>query len=207
MYSDLSQKQLEILMYIKNSLQNKGYPPSVREICPAVDLKSTSTVHAHLSKLEAKGYIRRDPTKPRTIEVLDTFGDGISMKKEVIQVPVVGNVTAGQPILAVENIEEFIPIPAQLFGKDGNFILKVQGDSMMNAGILNGDFIIVEPRNIANNGDIVVALVGEDESTVKRFYKEENRIRLEAENPAYSPIYGTDIQVIGLVKGVMRVIN
>lgn len=204
MYSDLSDKQLAILNFIKSEIKSKGYPPSVREICNAVGLKSTSTVHSHLNKLETKGYIRKDPTKPRTIEVLDSNGDSSDVKKDVVSLPVVGNVTAGSPILAVENIEEFLPIPKSFLSGSNNFILKVKGESMINAGILDGDYIIVKQSSTAENGQMVVALIDGFESTVKTFYKEANRIRLQPENSFMEPIYADDIKILGIVKGVFR---
>lgn len=168
-YGKITDKQREILEYIKNEILNRGFPPSVREICEAVELKSTSSVHAHLETLEKNGYIRRDPTKPRTIEILD---DNFNLlRREMVNVPVVGTVTAGQPILAVENIESYFPVPAEFMPNQQCFILNVQGESMVNAGILDGDQVLVQQQPDAQNGEIVVALLGE-EATVKRFYKE-----------------------------------
>jgi repressor LexA len=198
MYEDLSLKQIEILEFIKNEFLNKGYPPSVREICKAVDLKSTSTVHSHLGKLEQKGYIRRDPTKPRAIEILDEIPT-----KRITSVPIVGNVTAGKPILAFENIEDTFPLPDEIIKDDNVFMLKVHGDSMIDAGILDGDYVIVRQQNDAINGDIVVALIG-DEATVKRFYKEENYIKLKPENQFMSPIISKDVMILGKVIGLFR---
>lgn len=198
MYEDLSLKQIEILEFIKSEFLNKGYPPSVREICKAVDLKSTSTVHSHLGKLEQKGYIRRDPTKPRAIEILDEIPT-----KRITSVPIVGNVTAGKPILAFENIEDTFPLPDEIIKDDNVFMLKVHGDSMIDAGILDGDYVIVRQQNDAINGDIVVALIG-DEATVKRFYKEENYIKLKPENQFMSPIISKDVMILGKVIGLFR---
>lgn len=205
MYEDLNQKQIEILNYMKLEINKKGYPPSVREICEAVNLRSTSTVHGHLSKLEEKGYIRRDPTKPRAIEILshDPFSD-LSYNKEIINVPVVGKVTAGQPILAVENVEDTFPLPIEFVdNNDINFILKVKGESMIEAGILDGDYVVVRQQKSAANGDIVVALI-DDEATVKRFYKEKDHIRLQPENSLMEPIIVKDVTIVGKVTGVFR---
>jgi repressor LexA len=206
MYEDLSQKQLEILQFIKNEIQLKGYPPAVREICKAVNLKSTSTVHGHLSRLEKKGYIRRDPTKPRAIEILDKDNLDFIPKKEIIEVPIVGKVTAGQPILAVENIEDTFPLPIDFTENSTVFMLKVKGESMINAGIFDGDYVLVKQQNIAYNGDIVVALI-EDEATIKRFYKEKDFIRLQPENEFMEPIYVNDLKILGKVIGVFRKIK
>jgi len=202
MFDSLSDKQKRILAFIKEELQQKGYPPSVREICDAVGLKSTSTVHGHLERLEKKGYIRRDPSKPRAIEVLDDLS--YRSKKELVNVPIVGKVTAGQPILAVENIEDTFPLPLDYIHHNDVFILTVQGDSMINAGILDGDYVIVNQQNYADNGDIVVALL-DDEATVKRFYKEKNYIRLQPENPFMEPILARNVIILGKVIGVFRI--
>ncbi|QZY56939.1 transcriptional repressor LexA [Crassaminicella profunda] len=199
---NLSKQQEKILNYIKNEVETKGYPPSVREICAAVGLKSTSTVHGHLAKLEKNGYIRRDPTKPRAIEILETDANTIP-KKEVVQVPIVGKVTAGQPILAVENIEDTFPVPQDFMDNDKHFMLTIKGTSMINAGILDGDYVLVKQQQIARNGDIVVAML-EDEATVKKFYKEKDYIRLQPENPSMDPIIAKDVRILGLVKGVFR---
>lgn len=201
MYSDLSNRQIAILNFIKKELQNKGYPPSVREIGEAVGLSSSSTVHGHLAHLEEKGYIRRDPTKPRAIEV--TEGNSSFVRKEIINVPIVGKVSAGQPILAVENVEDTFPLPLDFVNNDNVFMLSVRGDSMINAGILDGDYVLVRQQSHAKNGDIVVALL-EDEATVKTFYKEKDYIRLQPENPALDPIYSTDVKILGKVTGVFR---
>lgn len=198
----ISSKQQEIIEFIKSEINRKGYPPSVREIGKAVGLKSTSTVHGHLSRLEKKGYIRRDPTKPRAIEVLN---NDTKEYNDVIKLPVIGRVTAGSPILAVENIDEYYSIPRDLVaGYEGeSFILKVRGESMINAGILDGDYIVVRRQSFADNGDIIVALIG-DEATVKRFFKESDHIRLQPENASMKPIIVDDVVVLGKVVGVIR---
>ncbi len=206
MYDDLNKSQIKILNYLKYQLQNKGYPPSVREICQAVNLKSTSTVHGHLAKLESKGYIRKDPTKPRAIEILHSDSNqDLKIQKEIINVPIIGKVTAGEPILAVENIEDTFPLPIDFVETKGNevFILRIKGESMIEAGIFDGDYIVVSQQNTAQNGEIVVALL-EEEATVKRFYKEKNRIRLQPENSAMEPIYARDVAILGKVVGVYR---
>ncbi|EEG50565.1 repressor LexA [Blautia hydrogenotrophica DSM 10507] len=203
-YGKITDKQREILEYIKNEILNRGFPPSVREICEAVELKSTSSVHAHLETLEKNGYIRRDPTKPRTIEILD---DNFNLlRREMVNVPVVGTVTAGQPILAVENIESYFPVPAEFMPNQQCFILNVQGESMVNAGILDGDQVLVQQQPDAQNGEIVVALLGE-EATVKRFYKEKNCYRLQPENDTMEPIIvdsDQEFKILGKVFGVFR---
>lgn len=203
MYEDLSQKQIDILLYIKNELSRKGYPPSVREICKGVNLKSTSTVHGHLEKLESKGYIRKDPTKPRAIEILDRDDDFLFSHKKTLDVPIIGRVTAGAPILAVENIEETYPVPLDLVEGYDVFMLQVQGESMIDAGILDGDLVLVKEQNQAHNGEIIVALLGE-EATIKRFYKEKDTIRLQPENQFMEPIYSKDVTVLGKVIGLYR---
>lgn len=200
-YGKISKKQSEILEYIKSQIINKGYPPSVRDICEAVDLKSTSSVHSHLETLEKNGYIRRDPTKPRAIEIID---DNFNLaRREVVNVPIVGKVAAGEPILAVENIESYFPVPMEFMPNEQCFMLKVQGDSMINAGIFDGDTIIVEQSQTARNGDMVVALV-DDSATVKTFYREADHIRLQPENDAIAPIIVPDCQILGKVFGVFR---
>lgn len=205
MYEDLSQKQIEILLYIKSEIQKQGYPPAVREICKGVNLKSTSTVHGHLEKLESKGYIRKDPTKPRAIEILDKEDDFLLVRKKTVDVPILGKVTAGAPILAVENIEDTFPIPIEVVAGHDVFMLKIQGESMIDAGILDGDLVLVQEQKLANNGEIVVAMI-DDEATVKRFFKENNRIRLQPENQFMDPIYSTDVQILGKVIGLYRTI-
>lgn len=194
-------KQLEILNYLKKEIKEKGYPPSVREICDAVDLKSTSTVHGHLNRLEQKGLIRRDPTKPRAIEILDE--SFYPMRQELVNVPIIGKVTAGQPILAVENIEDYFPLPVDYVKNDTVYMLHVQGDSMIEAGIFDKDLILVRKQSTAENGDIVVALIDE-EATVKRFFREKDHIRLQPENPAMSPIIVKDVTILGKVIGLFR---
>jgi len=204
MTSNLSERQLEILAIIKKEIAMKGYPPSVREIGEAVGLTSSSTVHNHLNILEQKGYIRRDPTKPRAIEVLDSSSDYGSRK--IVHVPIVGQVTAGEPILAVENIEDSFPIPYDMVKSDSVFMLRVHGESMIEAGILDDDLILVRQQQTANNGEIVVALI-EDGATVKRFFKEKNLIRLQPENQYMDPIYTQNVSILGKVIGVFRTIN
>ncbi|MCI8416128.1 MAG: transcriptional repressor LexA [Lachnospiraceae bacterium] len=200
-YGKITKKQSEILEYIKSQILNKGYPPSVRDICEAVQLKSTSSVHSHLETLEKNGYIRRDPTKPRAIEIMD---DNFNLvRREVVNVPIVGRVAAGQPILAVENVESYFPIPTEFMPNEQCFMLAVQGDSMINAGIFDGDTILVSQQQTAENGDIVVALV-EDSATVKTYYKEADHIRLQPENDTMEPIIVPDCQILGRVFGVFR---
>jgi len=200
----LTTRQKQILAYIKDMLRTKGYPPSVREIGTAVGLRSSSTVHSHLTKLEEIGFLRRDPTKPRALEVL---GEASWRQENFVPVPLVGRVTAGQPILALENIEETFPLPTSLIGNDEDvFMLTVQGDSMINAGILDGDYVLVRKQKTANNNDIVVALINKEEATVKRFFKEKDRIRLQPENDSMSPIYSRNVLILGKVIGVFRTI-
>ena len=197
----ITAKQQEILEYIKSCILKKGYPPAVREICEAVHLKSTSSVHSHLERLEESGYIRRDPTKPRAIEILDDeFG---LTRREMVQVPVVGTVAAGQPILAQENIEDYFPIPADLLPNAQTFMLRVKGESMINIGIFDGDQVIVEKTSTARNGEIVVALV-EDSATVNRFFKENGHYRLQPENDSMDPIIVPEVQILGKVVGLFR---
>ncbi|MCC8141589.1 MAG: transcriptional repressor LexA [Lachnospiraceae bacterium] len=200
----ISAKQQEILEYIKSEILAKGYPPAVREICEAVHLKSTSSVHAHLETLEKNGYIRRDPTKPRTIEIVDdTFN---LTRRELVNVPVVGQVAAGEPILASENISNYFPIPAEFMPNAQTFMLQVKGDSMINVGIYDGDMVLVKQQSTASDGDIVVALI-DDSATVKTFYKESDRVRLQPENDTMDPIYATDLSILGKVIGVFRFFN
>lgn len=200
-FGKISKKQEEILEYIKEEILKRGYPPAVREICEAVHLKSTSSVHAHLETLEKNGYIKRDPTKPRAIEICD---DSFQMvRTEMISIPVVGTVAAGQPILAQQNIENYFPIPSEYVPKGETFILKVKGDSMIKAGIFSGDNLLVERCSTATNGEIIVALI-DDEATVKTFYKEKNHIRLQPENDTMSPIIVETCEIIGKVFGVFR---
>lgn len=201
-YGRITKKQTEILEYIKSQILNKGYPPSVRDICTAVNLKSTSSVHAHLETLEKNGYIRRDPTKPRAIEIID---DNFNLtRREVVNVPLIGQVAAGQPLLAVENITGYFPIPAEFIPKEEVFMLNIKGESMVNAGIYDGDQIIVKQQSTASNGEIVVALV-DDSATVKRFYKENGHIRLQPENDFMEPIIVDSCEIIGKVIGLIRI--
>ena len=201
-YGRISKKQLEILDYMKNEILNRGFPPSVREICEAVNLKSTSSVHSHLEALEKNGYIRRDATKPRAIEIID---DNFNLvRREVVNVPLVGTVAAGQPILAVENIDAYFPIPAEYMPNEQSFMLTVKGDSMINAGIFDGDQVLVKQQSTAENGDMVVALI-DDSATVKTFYKENGYYRLQPENDNMEPIIITgNLKILGKVFGVFR---
>ncbi|MBO4337385.1 MAG: transcriptional repressor LexA [Lachnospiraceae bacterium] len=201
--SRLSKKQGEILEYIKECILKRGYPPAVREICDAVNLKSTSSVHAHLETLEKNGFIRRDPTKPRAIEICD---DSFQMvRHEMTSIPIVGRVAAGEPILAAENIEGYFPLPVDMVPNAESFVLKVKGESMINAGIFSGDQIFVEKTNVAKNGDTVVALI-DDSATVKTFYKEDGHIRLQPENDSMDPIIVDDCEILGKVFGVFRLV-
>ena len=200
-YGKISDKQREILEYIKEEILHKGYPPAVREICKAVNLKSTSSVHSHLETLEKNGYIRRDPTKPRAIEIID---DSFNLtRRDMVQIPMIGRVAAGQPILAVENIVDYFPLPAEYAPNTETFMLEVSGESMINAGIMDGDHILVQQQKTARNGDMVVALV-EDSATVKTFYKEDGYIRLQPENDNMDPIIVPDCEILGKVFGVLR---
>ena len=203
-YGKISKKQSEVLECIKNEILNLGFPPSVRERCEAVNLKSTSSVHSHLETLEKNGYIRRDPTKPRAIEIVD---DNFNLvRRETVNVPIIGKVAAGQPLLAVENVEGYFPIPSEYMPNNKTFMLVVQGDSMVNAGIFNGDYVVVEQQPTAENGQKVVALV-DDSATVKTFYKEDGYIRLQPENDAMEPIIvepDQTFQILGRVIGVFR---
>lgn len=203
MYEDLTEKQIEILHFIKNHIQAQGYPPAVREICKGVNLKSTSTVHRHLEKIEEKGYIRKDPTKPRAIEILDRGDNSLFAPKKTVDIPIIGKVTAGQPILAIEHIEDTFPVPVELAERGPLFMLKVQGDSMIDAGIYDNDYVLVKQQNDAKNGDIVVALIG-DEATIKRFFKEKDYVRLQPENQAMSPILTKNVSILGKVIGLYR---
>ena len=201
-YGKISAKQQEILEYIKSEILNKGYPPSVRDICDAVHLKSTSSVHSHLETLEKNGYIRRDPTKPRAIEIID---DNFNLvRREVVNVPLLGTVAAGAPLLAVENVENYFPIPAEYVPNQEVFMLKVHGESMIEAGILDGDYVLVGRQSTARNGDMVVALI-EDSATVKTFYKEKDHIRLQPENSTMDPIIVQDVMILGKVFGAIRI--
>lgn len=203
-YGKISKKQQEILDYIKSEILNKGYPPAVREICEAVNLRSTSSVHAHLETLEKNGYIRRDPTKPRAIEIID---DSFNLtRRELVNVPIIGSVAAGQPLLAVESVESYFPIPSEYMPNEETFMLNVKGDSMINIGIYNGDKVLVQKQSTANNGDVVVALV-EDSATVKTFYKENGHYRLQPENDYMDPIIVEKVEILGKVIGLFRMYN
>jgi repressor LexA len=197
---DLSKRQREIFEFIRSYLASHGYPPTVREIGKAVGLHSSSTVHAHLAKLEGLGVLKRDPTKPRAIEVL------IEKAKRVARpgVPLVGSVAAGEPVLAEENIEEYLEVPSLIGGEGGDYVLRVRGDSMVDAGILDGDFVVVRPADTARNGEIVVALVGEDEATVKRYFREKDHVRLQPENKSMKPIRSREVSLLGKVVGMFR---
>jgi len=212
---DLTDRQKSIFLYIKEEIAAKGYPPSVREIGEAVGLKSPASVHSHLKTLENKGYLRRDPEKPRAIEVLKFKDSEISSapgnennSREIIEVPILGRVTAGVPILSEENIEDFFPLPLDYFnpGNRDIFMLEVKGNSMINAGINSGDYVVAVQQEVAENGDIVIALL-ENETTVKRYFEGHNQIRLEPENPSYDVITGQDISILGKVIGLFRHIN
>lgn len=200
---ELTRRQEQILDYIRAQIHQKGYPPSVREIGDAIGLSSSSTVHSHLAALEAKGYLRRDPSKPRALEVLDFRDPDTAVDYgQVRSVPVVGQVAAGQPILAAENIEQTLPLPAELVGEH-TFILRVRGESMIEAGILDGDFVVVRQQPTAVNGEIIVAMI-DDEATVKTYYREADRIRLQPENSTMEPIYSRDVTVLGKVVALFR---
>ena len=200
-YGRISDKQRKILEYMKQEILNKGYPPTVRELCDAVHLKSTSSIHSHLETLEKNGYIRRDPSKPRAIEIVD---DNFNLtRREVVNVPIVGSIAAGQPLLAIQNIDNYFPIPAEYMPNQNTFMLKVKGESMINAGIFDGDVILVKQQSTAKNGEMVAALV-EDSATVKTFYKEDGHIRLQPENDNMDPIIVPDCQILGVVFGVFR---
>lgn len=200
-YGKISAKQKEILEYLKAQIISKGYPPAVREICEAVKLKSTSSVHSHLETLEKNGYIRRDPSKPRAIEIIDDVFN--LTRRETVNVPIVGTITAGQPILAVENVEGYFPIPSEYMPNEETFMLKVKGQSMINAGIFDGDKILVQKQPTAENGEIVVALI-DDSVTVKTFYKENGYYRLQPENDTMDPIIVPELNILGKVIGLFR---
>lgn len=202
---ELSERQRAILAFIEGEIQRKGYPPSVREIGEAVGLSSSSTVHAHLSNLEQLGYIRRDPTKPRAIEVLIS-DERPEFRRNLVRVPIVGRVAAGQPLLADENIEEYFPLPKDFGPVDDAFMLRVRGESMIEAGIYDGDLVVIQRTSQAENGEIIVALI-DDEATVKRFYRDHGRIRLQPENQAMEPIYVSDLTIVGRVVGLVRRIH
>ena len=201
MAGKITEKQKEIMEFIKNQILEKGYPPAVREICEAVNLKSTSSVHSHLESLERNGYIRRDPTKPRAIEILDD--DFNLARREIVNIPMIGEVAAGQPIFAEQNIEGYFPLLPEDVPSGRSFMLKVKGDSMIDVGIYDGDRILVKEEQTATNGDIVVALV-EDSATVKTFYKEKGHFRLQPENESMEPIIVDDVEILGKVVGLYR---
>ena len=200
----ISPKQQEILEYIKSQILERGFPPAVRDICEAVHLKSTSSVHSHLETLEKNGYIRRDPTKPRAIEILDESFN--FTRREMVNVPMVGRVAAGEPLLAEQNVENYFPIPMEFMPNNQTFMLRVKGDSMINIGIFDGDLVLVEQRQTARNGEVIVALV-EDGATVKSFFKEEGVFRLQPENDALDPIIVKEVQILGKVIGVFRFLS
>ena len=200
----ISPKQQEILEYIKSQILERGFPPAVPDICQAVHLKSTSSVHSHLETLEKNGYIRRDPTKPRAIEILDESFN--FTRREMVNVPMVGRVAAGEPLLAEQNVENYFPIPMEFMPNNQTFMLRVKGDSMINIGIFDGDLVLVEQRQTARNGEVIVALV-EDGATVKRFFKEEGVFRLQPENDALDPIIVKEVQILGKVIGVFRFLS
>lgn len=200
----LSKRQQQILEFIKNEVREKGYPPSVREIGEAVGLASSSTVHGHLARLEQKGLIRRDPVKPRAIEILDMDDTVVQHPLSTVMAPIIGKVTAGMPITAVENIEDYFPLPASLVGDDDVYLLTIEGDSMIEAGIHDGDYVIVRKQQTARNGEIVVAMTEDDEATVKRFFKEADHIRLQPENVTMEPLRYENVMILGKVIGVFR---
>ena len=200
-YGKISDKQREILEYIKKEILNKGYPPTVRDICEAVHLKSTSSVHSHLETLEKNGFIRRDPTKPRAIEIIDD--DFNLVRRELVNVPIIGSVAAGEPIFAEQNVEGYMPVLPGDMPKGEAFILRVKGESMINVGIYDGDKVLVHKQNVAENGELVVALV-DDAATVKTFYKEDGHFRLQPENDTMDPIIVNDVEVLGKVVGLFR---
>lgn len=204
MYLDLNDKQILVLDFIKNHVLEKGYPPAVRDICSAVNIKSTSTVHSYLKKLEKFGYIKRDEEIPRGIEVLSR--DEETQTSSIVNLPIVGKVSAGMGMFAEENIEEFIPLPSNLVKSDDSFVLKVKGDSMINAGILNDDYVIVNKKNIASNNQIVVALINNESATIKRFFREDNKIKLQPENDFMKSMYFdvNEVNLLGVVTGVFR---
>ncbi len=204
MSDQLSNSQKRVLEFLKKEINDKGYPPSVREICQGVQLKSTSTVHAHLSALEKKGYIKKGNNKNRAIEVVDVDNLKYDVpKKEIVNIPLVGHIAAGQPVLASENVEELFPVPVEWVGNNDSFVLKVKGDSMIEAGIYDGDYVVIISTNVARNGEIVAALI-DDEATLKRFYKEKDIIRLQPENQYMEPIYTKNANIIGILKCVIR---
>lgn len=206
MYEDLNQRDLEILFFIKRFIESKSYPPTVREICSGCNIKSTSTVYYALEKLESTNYIRKDASKTRAIEIVPQDDDILMLKKKTVDVPIVGRVTAGAPILAVQNIEDTMPLPVEFVSNKELFILKVKGESMINAGIYDGDYVIIEKTNSARNGEKVLALI-EDEATVKTFYKEKDRYRLQPENDNMEPFYFDKVDILGKIVGLYRKMN
>ena len=206
MYEDLNQRELEILFFIKRFIESKSYPPTVREICSGCNIKSTSTVYYALEKLESTNYIKKDASKTRAIEIVPQDDDILMLKKKTVDVPIVGKVTAGAPILAVQNIEDTMPLPIEFATDKELFILKVSGESMINAGIFDGDYVIIEKCNSARNGEKVLALI-DDEATIKTYYKEKNRFRLQPENDAMEPLYFDKIDILGKIVGLYRKIN
>ncbi|MEG1315115.1 MAG: transcriptional repressor LexA [Anaerovoracaceae bacterium] len=215
---NLKIREQKILSFMKTEIKKKGYPPTVREICSALNIKSTSTVHKDIESLVTQGYLKKDPSKPRALMVVDNGSNNnepdsnvkISEREDIIDIPVIGRVAAGTPILAIENIEDSFPVPARFVTGSGvNFMLTIKGESMIDAGILDGDYILVEQQSDARNGDIVVAMIDgfEHEATVKTFYKEDGHIRLQPENPTMSPIIVKDVNILGKVKGVFRYFN
>ena len=213
----LKEREQRILDYMKQEVREKGYPPTVREICTALNIKSTSTVHKDIASLERQGYLKKDPAKPRALMIVDQEGDGYeefsgggdAVRTDVVEIPVVGRIAAGQPILAEQNIEDSFPIPSRFVNGGTNFMLTVRGESMIDAGIMDGDYILVEQQDTARNGEIVVAMIDgfEHEATVKTFYKEADHVRLQPENPSMSPIIVKDVKILGRVKGVFRYLS
>lgn len=203
MYEDLNQREKDILFFIKRFLESKGYPPTVREIGIKLNIKSTSTVHTSIERLENKGYLKKDPTKPRAIEIIDNNDDVLMIKKKTVDIPIVGSVTAGMPILAYDNIEDTCPLPIEFVRDKNLFILKVKGESMINVGIFDGDYVIIEKSEYAKNGDKVLALIG-DESTIKTFYKEKDFYKLQPENDFMEPIYVKELKILGKIIGLYR---
>ena len=206
MYEDLNQRDLENLFFIKRFIESKSYPPTVREICSGCNIKSTSTVYYALEKLESTNYIRKDASKTRAIEIVPQDDDILMLKKKTVDVPIVGRVTAGAPILAVQNIEDTMPLPVEFVSNKELFILKVKGESMINAGIYDGDYVIIEKTNSARNGEKVLALI-EDEATIKTFYKEKDRYRLQPENDNMEPFYFDKVDILGKIVGLYRKMN
>ncbi|CAG7587543.1 transcriptional repressor LexA [Peptoniphilus senegalensis] len=206
MYEDLNQRELEILFFIKRFIESKSYPPTVREICTGCNIKSTSTVYYSLEKLESTNYIRKDASKTRALEIVPQDDDILMLKKKTVDVPIVGHVTAGAPILAVQNIEDTMPLPVDFVSNKELFILKVKGESMINVGICDGDYVIIEKTNSARNGEKVLALI-DDEATIKTFYKEKDRYRLQPENDNMEPFYFDKVDILGKIVGLYRKMN